>query len=72
MNLPNSTTMGGLERTREKDELLKDEGDYFSWGTSVDYLKKEYGNVFTVQWKYLNSYSSISEVNLEKETIERQ
>ena len=65
----NPATKGGLERIREKDVLLKDEGDYFTWGTSVDYLKNEYGNIFTVQWKYLDSYSNISKVNLEDETI---
>ena len=65
----NPATMGGLEAMRENDVLLKDEGDYFSWGTSVDYLKNEYGNIFTVQWKYLDIYSSISTVNLEDETI---
>ncbi len=65
----NPATMGGLERTREKDVLLKDEGDYFSWGTSVEYLKTEYGNSFTVRWKYLNIYSNISKINLEDGTI---
>ncbi len=65
----NPATMGGLERIREKDVLLKDEGDYFSWGTSVNYLKNEYGNIFTVQWKYLDSYSNISKVNLDKKTV---
>ena len=65
----NPTTMGGLEAIREKEVLLKDESDYFTWGTSVEYLKNEYGNVFTVQWKYLDRYSSISTVNLEEETI---
>jgi len=28
----NPATMGGLERIREKDMLLKNENDYFSWG----------------------------------------
>ena len=65
----NPASMGGLEAIREKEVLLKDEGDYFTWGTSVDYLKNEYGNIFTVQWKYLDSYSNISKVNLEDETI---
>ncbi len=64
----NPTTMGGLERVREKEVLLKNEGDYFSWGTSVEYLKNEYGNIFTVQWKYLDSYSNILKVNLDKKT----
>jgi len=49
--------------------LLKNEGDYFSWGTSVNYLKNEYGNTFTVQWKYLDSYSNVLKINLEDETI---
>ena len=64
----NPTAMGGLEEMREKEVLLKDEGDYFSWGTSIDYLKKEYGNIFTVQWKYLKTYSGVLEVNLEDKT----
>jgi len=38
----------------------------FRGGTSVNYLKNEYENIFTVQWKYLDSYSNISKVNLDK------
>ncbi|MEA1874921.1 MAG: hypothetical protein U9N51_10925 [Bacteroidota bacterium] len=58
-----------LDNLHKKEILFTNEGVSFSWGTSVDYLKIEYGNVFTVQWKYLDSYSNISKVNLDEETI---
>ncbi|MEA3450292.1 MAG: hypothetical protein U9Q83_00145 [Bacteroidota bacterium] len=52
----------------EKDVLLKGKSDSFTWKTSTDYLKTEYGNIFTVQWKYLDTFSEILEININKKT----
>ena len=53
-----------------KNEVLSaNDSVNFSWDASVNSLKTKYGNVFTVQWKYLNAYSNIIEVNIEKQTI---
>ena len=63
----NPTTMGGLEEIKKEGIIIKNEKNTFSWSTTVDYLKNEYGNIFTVQWKYLDVYSGVLEVNLDKQ-----
>lgn len=65
----NPTAMGGLEGIKKEGIILQNAKDTFSWSTTADYLKKEYGNIFTVQWKYLNTYSGVLEVNLEDNTV---
>ncbi len=67
--ITNPVALGGIETKRENDFILKGESDEFTWGTTADYLKKEYGNIFIVKLKYLTTYSNILEVNLEDKKI---
>ena len=65
----NPVALGGLEEKREKEVHIKNQSVNFTWITTAEYLKNEYGNIFSVQWKYLDTYSNILEVNIKDETI---